>query len=68
MTNPFLTGFIPGMFSHIILDTLNVQGIMWLWPVSDNRISLLPITTNSIFEGMLCALLGFFIYGEINIF
>lgn len=67
-SNPFFLGFVPGMISHLLLDTLNVQGIMWLWPLSDKRISLLPIRTNSIFEGVVCLVLGAAIYAQINIF
>lgn len=49
MANQFIIGFIPGMLSHIILDTFNKQGIPWLWPYK-KRFRLLPIRTDSIME------------------
>lgn len=58
----FLSGFIPGMISHIILDTFNKQGIPWLWPYS-KRFRLLSIRTDSIMETafavLLSALIGY---------
>lgn len=45
-----LIGLIPGMWSHIILDTLNPGGIMWMYPFSKKYISILPIKTGSILE------------------
>ncbi|MFV0518566.1 MAG: metal-dependent hydrolase [Aminipila sp.] len=61
----FIKGFIPGMFSHIILDTLNVQGIMWIWPLSKKRFHLLPIRTNSIGEVLVCGVMALCIYGKL---
>ncbi|MDD4564947.1 MAG: metal-dependent hydrolase [Eubacteriales bacterium] len=62
MANQFITGFIPGMLSHIILDTLNKQGIPWLWPYK-KRFRLLSIRTDSIMETtfaiVLTALIGY---------
>lgn len=43
-------GLIPGMLSHLILDTCNPGGIMWLYPVKDKKFSILPIKTNSMGE------------------
>lgn len=60
----FIMGFIPGMLSHLVLDTLNVQGIMWLWPVWKKRLHLLPIRTNSMMETVVCVLMAACIYGE----
>lgn len=54
----FIKGFVLGMFSHIILDTLNVQGIMWLWPLTDKRIHILSIRTNSLPEGIVTLMLA----------
>lgn len=50
----FCRGFIPGMFSHLVLDTLNIQGIMWAWPVSKSRQHILPIRTGSLGETVVC--------------
>lgn len=53
-----LTGKIPyssllvfalsaGMLSHLVLDTLNEKGIMWLWPVVRTPIHIASIRTGS---------------------
>ncbi len=63
----FIQGFIPGMISHLILDTLNVQGIMWLWPLSEKRFHLLSIRTNSAMEAVVCMVLGSCLYGQFTI-
>ena len=33
-----LLGLLVGMLSHLVLDTLNPSGIMWLWPISRKRL------------------------------
>lgn len=43
-------GLIPGMLSHLLLDTCNPGGIMWLYPIKSKRFSLLPIKTSSLGE------------------
>lgn len=43
-------GLIPGMLSHLLLDTCNPGGIMWLYPMRDKKFSLLPIKTSSLGE------------------
>jgi len=62
MASMFLSGFIPGMISHIVLDTFNKQGIPWLWPYS-KRFRLLSIRTDGIMETafavLICALIGY---------
>ncbi|MEA4987920.1 MAG: metal-dependent hydrolase [Anaerovorax sp.] len=60
----FFNGFIPGMLSHLILDTLNVQGIMWLFPISTKRINLLSIRTGGFGEAVICAVLGAMLFGQ----
>ncbi len=55
--NLFLFGFLPGIFSHIVLDTLNIQGIPWLWP-SKKRFHILSIRTNSGAEKIFTAVLS----------
>lgn len=62
----FIKGFVPGMLSHLILDTLNVQGIMWLWPISTKRLHILGIRTNSLMEAVVCLLLGICLYEQYN--
>ena len=57
--SPFvIKGLVPGMFSHIVLDTLNVQGIMWLWPLTNKRFHVLCIRTNSFPEGIVTIVLA----------
>lgn len=63
----FIRGFIPGMVSHLVLDTLNVQGIMWMWPISDKRLHILNIRTNSIMETVTCVLLAVCLLGIITV-
>lgn len=62
LVNQFITGFLLGMLSHIILDTFNKQGIPWLWP-HKKRFRLLTIKTDSIMETafaiLLSALIGY---------
>lgn len=60
----FIQGFIPGMISHLVLDTLNVQGIMWLWPISKKRFHLLSIRTSSFMETIVCIVLGVCLCGQ----
>lgn len=43
-------GLLPGMLSHLLLDTCNPGGIMWLYPMSSKKFSALPIKTGSIGE------------------
>ena len=45
-----LEGLLIGMLSHLILDTLNPGGIMWLWPISRKKFHLTSIKTNSLGE------------------
>lgn len=47
LSGHFISGFLPGMLSHLILDTFNVQGIPWLWPVRNTKYHVLGITTGS---------------------
>lgn len=69
--NLFITGFIPGMLSHIILDTFNKGGISWLWPISKKRYRLLSIKTDSmtetIFALFLACLIGYFFFYYTNL-
>lgn len=43
-------GLLPGMLSHLMLDTCNPGGIMWLYPLSNKKFSILPIKTGSFGE------------------
>ena len=43
-------GVMSGYFSHLILDTLNPSGIMWLWPFSRRRFKVARIRTGSFTE------------------
>lgn len=63
----FCKGLIPGMLSHLILDTLNVQGIMWFWPVSKQRWHILPIRTGSLGEALVCVALGVMLLRQYNV-
>jgi inner membrane protein len=60
LANYFIAGFLPGMLSHIILDTFNKQGIPWLWPYK-KRFRLLSIRTDSIMETAFAILLSILI-------
>lgn len=51
-------GLLPGMLSHLVLDTCNPGGIMWLYPVNDKKYSILPIKTNSFGEAVTAVLLA----------
>lgn len=64
----FCKGFIPGMLSHLILDTLNVQGIMWLFPISTKRLHILSIRTGGVGEAVVCALLGAVLFEQYKLF
>ena len=46
---PYLltSSYIVGFLSHLLLDSLNEKGVMWLWPLSDCRIYLAKIRTGS---------------------
>ncbi|WP_051280434.1 metal-dependent hydrolase [Anaerovorax odorimutans] len=46
----FIKGVITGILSHIILDTFNKRGILWLWPISNKRFRILSIKTDSFVE------------------
>lgn len=64
--NLFATGLVPGMLSHIILDTFNKGGISWFWPISKKRFRLLSIKTDSITETVftlfLACLVGYYFF------
>ena len=52
-----IAGLLVGMLSHLVLDSLNPSGIMWLWPVSRKRIRFAKIRTSSPFEWLVTAAL-----------
>jgi inner membrane protein len=54
----FLWGLPPGALSHLILDSFNKGGVMWLWPLSRKRFRLLSIRTDSLSEKIFAAALG----------
>lgn len=47
-------GVVLGCISHMILDTLNPTGIMWLYPASKKYIRLAKIYTGSLGEKLIC--------------
>lgn len=57
-----MIGLIPGMWSHIILDTLNPGGIMWIYPLSRKYFNILPIKTGSILEAATAMMLAVLLY------
>lgn len=57
----FTKGLIPGMVTHILLDSFNKGGIPWLWPVTDKRFRLLSIKTDSVLESVFSLGLSFII-------
>ena len=46
-------GFMIGILSHLLLDTLNDRGVMWLWPVYCKHLHILGIRTGSVIEWVL---------------
>lgn len=50
-------GLLIGMLSHLLLDSLNPGGIMWLWPISKKRLHLMAIRTNSLSELLVTGIL-----------
>lgn len=61
-------GVLAGMISHLVMDTLNPGGIMWLFPLSRRRIHLARIKTSSMaektFAGAFAAYIAYFFVGE----
>lgn len=56
-----IMGLIPGMLSHIALDTLNPGGIMWIFPVNQKYYHIANVKTGSIFETLVAVIMIFFI-------
>lgn len=42
-----LLGIITGFLSHLFVDTLTVNGVQWLWPISSKRFSIAHLHTNN---------------------
>lgn len=58
-----------GMISHIILDSFNPKGIMWFWPISRKRLSLLDIKTGSFTESIFrLVLIGLLVFSLVSYF
>ena len=53
----FYMGMIPGILSHLILDSLNPGGIMWAYPVRKKHYSVMSIKTGSMWELLLMGIL-----------
>ena len=45
-------GFLIGTISHLILDTFNYKGIMWLYPISRKHFHIASIKTRSFAESV----------------
>lgn len=43
-------GILAGFFSHLLLDTLNPGGIMWLYPISKKHFHIAQIKTGKLGE------------------
>ncbi len=43
-----ITGMFIGEVSHLVLDSLNKVGIMWLWPISKKRFNILSVRSGGI--------------------
>lgn len=43
-------GFLVGVLSHLVLDTLNPTGIPWLYPLTKKKFHLLSIKTGALGE------------------
>lgn len=50
-------GFAVGMISHLLLDSLNPTGIMWLWPILVEPVHFAAIRTSSKLERLFRAVL-----------
>lgn len=49
----FAIAHFAGMITHMMLDSLNPQGIMWLWPFTKRRFHIANIRTGSLREHIL---------------
>lgn len=49
----FLRGALFGVFTHLVLDSMNSHGIMWLYPFTIKRFHLLGIKSNGAVNQML---------------
>ena len=45
-------GFLVGTISHLVLDTFNYKGIMWLYPISRKHFHIASIKTRSFAESV----------------
>ena len=45
-------GFGIGTFSHLVLDTFNYKGIMWLWPLTKKHYHIARVKTRSVGENI----------------
>ena len=68
-------GIFAGCISHMIYDSANAGGVMWLWPVSRANLKYLTIKTNTsgelIFAGVQIALLtviASLCFGDVGIY
>ena len=55
----FINGLFLGIVSHLILDSFTVGGIPWFYPLSQKKISLGKIKTNSQLEFTFCGIVIF---------
>ncbi len=48
----YITGMFIGEISHLVLDSFNRMGIMWLWPLSKKRFHVLSVRSGDIADSI----------------
>lgn len=61
----YLQAFLAGILSHLLMDSLNDTGIMWLWPFCSKHIHVLSIRTGSFTETIIRLIITCIATGEI---
>lgn len=50
LPNSIALGFLVGAMSHLVLDSFNSKGIMWLWPLTNKHFHIASIRTRTFDE------------------
>lgn len=58
-------GLAVGFASHLVLDSLNPTGIMWLWPITDQKYRMAKIRTGSAGDSMIFFITLLLVLGRI---
>lgn len=54
--NLYIFGLLIGELSHLMLDSMNRIGIMWLWPFTDRRFHFLSVHSGGRVDGIICGI------------